>query len=176
MARKPVEPLTDAQRELVNANRALAPFTLNRLLRSTPAARHHADELRSEADLTLVRCARHWRPERATFSTYAVSAIYRELRRALAKILARSLQTLDDEPPARVDRIDPEAWGDVLATVATFSARHRLAFWLRWQAGLDYSAIGEALGCTKQRAFQICRWVMIKLKAILGGRDAEGEA
>lgn len=176
MARKPAEPLTDAQRELVAANRALAPFALNRLLRSTPAAERHADELRSEAELTLVRCARCWRPERAAFSTYAVWAMHREMRRALAKIMARPMQTLEHEPPARADRIDPDAWGDVLETVATFRPRHRLAFWLRWQAGLDFSEIGEALGCTKQRAFQICRWVAIKLKAILGGRDGEGEA
>lgn len=186
MKSKPHEPLTDAQRQLVEDHMYLIPQLL----------RKHDEDVQQYGYLMLVQCARKYDPANssgASFKTYACWHIryapveyYRECGRRFGESRRKRLRrqvkivSLDYEYPGPYgsvtlvdllfDRVDPNLnLVEIEDLVAAFFARYqsRKAFILIERFGLfregkeqALKAIGETLGISESRVSQMQKEIL----------------
>lgn len=127
--------------------------------------------------IALVRAAQRWRPEEARFSTVAVLYVRRAIVQASERCSCRladavpfsTMGFFDDESPwepaARREGLDAGIEAEELqAALQTLSPRHRRAVELRFLEGRKLMEVGQALGVSKERARQLARRGLERLR------------
>lgn len=171
----------EARNALVAPNLALVGFALDRLWSSAAVRRLGRDEAEQIGRVALMRAADLWDPARGMFSTYAVWAIKHAILNAAAHGARRARQF----PVARVpgcevldllaSRLDPglerlegeEAAAALRAAMQHLPARLRLAIRLRYFEGGTLADCATPLGVTRERARQLIRGALMKLRRLL---------
>ena len=149
------------------------------------ASRHRAllgaslswDDLFQEACRGLVRAAQSYDASKSAFSTYAWFWMRRYVYRAaedpdalLVSLDAPATNAEGDEISYHelVGREDPQfGWLDLYLAVETLTLDDRLFLIKRFGEGWTLSRIGFLLGVTKQRAHQMEKEILAKLKEAL---------
>jgi len=170
MSPRPPEPLTPAQRQLVERHLPLAAKVVSRVRRRVP---RHADldNLSGEAQLALVRAAGSWSGS-GSFAAYATVCIRNALANACGAAARATCESLDpgalDERSVGDTAADAIALADYRAASATLSGLDRKAVALA-AAGFrprDQAALlGVPLGTVTQRLFRARRRLVPRLAA-----------
>lgn len=185
---KPI-PLNEQQQRLVEDNRQLAYWCVSQMVLKKRWRITNIDDWNSEATLALVRAARGYNPEyrqpngqTVKFSTYAVTAIYRQLHQKrrddqLQKQRLRESQLLVDADDFDDNHLNAMMTDDVmidnndnaelllhLLRQTTLTDRQiGILYWVFWKQE-RLTEVGRRFGVTKERIRQIRDAALVLLR------------
>lgn len=175
--------MTPEQWQIVRDNMGLAILAM----KMRKVQEEERDVILAAAEDCLARCAKKFDPGRGfQFSTYAMKALFMTIHRERKKAATRQKR---ESTTLIVER--HVVWADHEATinderrmvaeaVALLGEREALVIRLRFGMGEDgpktLDDVGKRLGVTKERARQIQRSAMGKLRTMLRRRQSEQEA
>ena len=168
--------------ELTQAEREMVSYYAWNLARITPP-NVTAEDLISEGYVGLMKARRRFDADRGVkFATYAQPAVrgamldYLRIMGRNRRVYWAETVALDDcaeqicqrESPedAAVYRLSLEAIGYAACRLVP---RQRQALRLRYECGLTWDKVGEQMGITDARAWQLHRTAIAKLRKMLGG-------